>query len=304
MAGAATAGATTGENVVTVGAGAKNVVTGTGWVTTGENVVTGTGAAGTTGEKVTTGAGATGTTGEYVVQRRGTVTTGENVVTGVTVVTGATAGEKVVTGTGCATTGEKVVTGTGAAGGKKTVVGATNVGVATGAKACVTTRSFAVAPWAKKVESAATPTRTKAGHRMVHLLPISKSIGIGKSSPLDPNCKSKAIGARIKQLARRILQCDTGIHTISLPKQPRLQNGVKQETGIRGQFARGRICTPYFALGNAKSAMNNWLARSDVRLAVHISFLPSGEKTGSTSADGWSVIRVTGPGAIRPPTTW
>ena len=44
--------------------------------------------------------------------------------------------------------------------------------------------------------------------------------------------------------------------------------------------------------------MHNWLEWSSVRLLVHISCLPSGEKTGSTSAAGLSVIRVIGPGTM------
>ena len=42
--------------------------------------------------------------------------------------------------------------------------------------------------------------------------------------------------------------------------------------------------TPYS--GSLKSAIHNWLEWSAVRLLVHINCWPSGEKTGSTSADG------------------
>lgn len=52
--------------------------------------------------------------------------------------------------------------------------------------------------------------------------------------------------------------------------------------------------------GSMKSAMKSWLELSFVRLLVHISFEPSGEKTGKTSAEGWSVMRVIGPGRILP----
>jgi len=38
--------------------------------------------------------------------------------------------------------------------------------------------------------------------------------------------------------------------------------------------------------GSLKSAIQSWLEWSAVRLLVHINFLPSGEKTGSTSAVG------------------
>ncbi len=65
-----------------------------------------------------------------------------------------------------------------------------------------------------------------------------------------------------------------------------------------GRGARGALedhspkaKAPY--LTNLKSAMNSWLLCDSVRVLVHINLLPSGEKTGRTSAPEKSVTRST-----------
>src|SRR5262245_19197319 len=62
-------------------------------------------------------------------------------------------------------------------------------------------------------------------------------------------------------------------------------------------YRQRRCCDPpcYFSssgFGGVKSAMYNWAGRRPSRVEVHITFLPSGLNTGSTSAPGANVMRV------------